>query len=125
MAAERASQDHAKQSEPAQQAAGGLPAAPANALPALAGGAEAGGRLLNNPLLSGRGNGPVRQALLLQLQRTQGNRATQRLLRATPPPAASAPVVQRMGAPAALSITPQEVPPARAPGLGPILSPRP
>src|SRR4051812_23352504 len=36
--------------------------------------------LLNDPRLSGRGNGPVRTALMLQMQRTYGNRATGRFL---------------------------------------------
>src|SRR4051812_2868095 len=36
--------------------------------------------LLGNTSLRGRGNGPVHQAAILQLQATQGNRATRRLL---------------------------------------------
>src|SRR5437016_165008 len=36
--------------------------------------------LLGDPRLYGRGNGPVRTALALQMQRTYGNRATRRLL---------------------------------------------
>jgi hypothetical protein len=38
--------------------------------------------LLASPHIQRRGNGPVRQAAILQLQRTHGNRALQRLLKA-------------------------------------------
>src|SRR5690242_15306172 len=47
----------------------------------------------------GRGNGPVLQTALLQLQRMYGNRAAARWLRATtptPPGSSGPPVVQRM-----------------------------
>src|SRR6478672_11549549 len=36
--------------------------------------------ILSDPRLSGRGNAPVRNAAVLQLQRTYGNRATLRFL---------------------------------------------
>jgi len=41
--------------------------------------------LLCHPNIAGRGNAPVRQAQLLQLQRTYGNRVAQRYLAARPP----------------------------------------
>ncbi|MDQ2807411.1 MAG: hypothetical protein M3Z04_10955 [Chloroflexota bacterium] len=41
---------------------------------------QRGGLSLTDPRLAGRGNGPVRVALMRQAQRTQGNRAVQRLL---------------------------------------------
>jgi len=68
---------HARRHPPA---AGAAPqhqppaAAPGHPLPA---GASA---VLRAPTLHGRGNGPVSQALLQQLQQGYGNRATQRLL---------------------------------------------
>src|SRR5437588_13083786 len=36
--------------------------------------------LLSDPRLNGRGNGPVRTALMRQMQQTYGNRAVQRFL---------------------------------------------
>lgn len=39
--------------------------------------------LLSNPSLSGRGNAPVRTAAILQMQRSCGNRATQRYIQRT------------------------------------------
>ncbi len=47
--------------------------------------------LLTHPAIGGRGNGALRQATLLHLQRTQGNRAVQRALRAHPAAAPARP----------------------------------
>jgi hypothetical protein len=48
--------------------------------------------LLADPRLSGRGNGPVRTALMRQMQQTYGNRATQRYLQRQATQAGSLPV---------------------------------
>src|ERR1043165_968122 len=48
--------------------------------------------LLSDPRLKGRGNGPVRNTLMLQMQRTYGNKAVQRFLQR----AATTPSVPRV-----------------------------
>lgn len=53
--------------------------------------------LLSDVRLGGRGNGPVRTALMLQMQRTYGNRAVQRFLQRSAHPVAPEPVLQREG----------------------------
>jgi len=73
--------------------------APARPGPTAAPVAPLAPALLRDARLTGRGNAPVRQAGLLQMQRTQGNRATRRLAaplarRAAPP--AARPAVQRL-----------------------------
>jgi len=71
--------------------AAGLARAPAEA-PGLAIGGLAA--RLAQPEIQGPGNGPVRQAAIVQLQQTHGNRATQRLLHRQPA-APDPPPVQR------------------------------
>ena len=58
--------------------------------------------LLHDARLSGRGNGPVRMALVQQMQQTRGNRAVQRALRQVPTPLGQRTQVQRRGRPAAV-----------------------
>src|SRR5690348_9882196 len=69
--------------------------------------------LLANPNIGGRGNAPVRQAALRQMQRTYGNRATQRFLDAQAATASLSASVQREPAP-----TPAPAPGAVPPGWG-------
>src|SRR5689334_5793328 len=56
--------------------AGQMPGQPGPAIAQLA--ATPG--IVANPLLNGRGNGPVRAAVLQRLQQTHGNRAVQRMM---------------------------------------------
>src|SRR5690348_3266560 len=91
-----AAHDSAPAASPAPELGGPQGAAPlALPLPTVS-------RLLADPAIQGRGNGPVRQAAILQLQRTHGNRAVQRALAAFPRRPASAAIsssplpIQRM-----------------------------
>ncbi len=68
---------------------------------------QAGGSLLQDSRMSGRGNSPVFQAQALHVQRTAGNRALQQMLQGT----AGAVPVQR-------DPTPPVAPPATAPAPG-------
>jgi hypothetical protein len=54
----------------------GQPGGPENA----AGMSPYAGSLLGNPVLNGRGNGPVKAAVMRQAQQTYGNRAVQRFI---------------------------------------------
>src|SRR5689334_5002822 len=65
-------------------------AVPASSAPAL----------LSDPHIEGRGNAPVRQAALQQMQRTYGNRATQRFLQRAPAGTAEVPVAEPATRPA-------------------------
>src|SRR5215218_6905735 len=84
-----ATQESTPTASPAAQPSSPLREAPVT-LPAPAVSA-----LLTNPHLGGRGNGPVRQAAILQLQQAHGNRATGRLLQRQPIPAQESAVIQR------------------------------
>ncbi|HMA34868.1 MAG TPA: hypothetical protein VKY74_10360, partial [Chloroflexia bacterium] len=66
--------EHARRSPASAEAAGAHPQAAAPLPPAW----------LADPLLAGRGNGPVRAAGIQQLQRTAGNRAARRLVQRRP-----------------------------------------
>lgn len=69
------------------------------AAPALP--AASAGHWLKDPRLQGRGNAPVRTAMLLQLQQSVGNRAVQRALTGGPGAAGRAVPLQRAPAPEA------------------------
>src|SRR5579859_5834329 len=68
--------------------------APSSALPALP--AAAAGTLLADPRAGGRGNGPVRAATALHLQRTAGNGAVRRILQRVGDAADAATPLQHM-----------------------------
>jgi hypothetical protein len=52
---------------------------PASSEPSFAG-TSLPGSLLGSSVLNGRGNGPVKIALMQQMQQTQGNRSVQRFM---------------------------------------------
>ncbi len=99
--------------------------APAAPLPVSAGTLAP---VLGHAAGGGRGNGPVRQAALLQLQRTHGNRSARRMIqRSAPGGAASAPPGLTTATPALDSAAPVPVS-AEAPGsvaLPPVAGPPP